>query len=251
MTIAITKQSASPAVTESPKPATPIDQPEEATFTFIQQDAPLLQLPGELRNRIYHEVFRAIFDKLEAKMRKNVQLDPKVLRSALAGLTACRQLYQEGMAPFLREHFAQKTYWRLRDMGPTSRFFVRVASLCRALKRLAPNTRLAVEQRNSKFLTGSIAPASAKAFLEELASQVQQDVCINFTTRRSRERNSIRTTYSDAAIWDACWSVKKLCLEAKGSVGGYRFAYLCWKNPNGRIYHSSLQLEGCLVQLDW
>lgn len=68
------------------------EPPEDATVTFTQQDAPLLRIPGELRNRIYHEIFRATFDELEMNKEAQKRCDPKVLRPALAGLMACRQI---------------------------------------------------------------------------------------------------------------------------------------------------------------
>jgi hypothetical protein len=229
-----------------------IEAPEDATVTFTQQEAPLLRLPGELRNRIYHEVFRTTFNKLEEKKGVRGQQDPKLLRPILAGLMACRQIHQEGMTILLREYLFQKPYWRLRSMGRTSRFFARTASLCRAMERGAPDTRLTVEQLSLGFLHGRISPASAKAFLEELAYQVQQDLCVAFkTSPHSVQQGMCRTRNSDVAAWEAHWKFHESYFEAKGSVDGYHFQYLWWKRGNGHVFHSSLKLEGCLALLDW
>ncbi|KAM0701945.1 hypothetical protein Q7P35_010855 [Cladosporium inversicolor] len=186
------------------------EPPEDATVTFTQQDAPLLRIPGELRNRIYHEIFRATFDELE--MNKEAQK---------------RTLH-------------------------TSRFFARTASLCRTIKRCAPNTHLAVEHLGLGFSTRRITPANARAFLEELTCQVQQDVCVNFkTSPHFTERKLCRTRTSDAATWDALWKLEESCFEAEGSVGGYCFTYSRWRKGSGHLFRSSRKLEGCLAQLDW
>lgn len=134
----------------------------------------------------------------------------------------------------------------------TSRFFARTASLCRTIKRCAPNTHLAVEHLGLGFSTRRITPANARAFLEELTCQVQQDVCVNFkTSPHFTERKLCRTRTSDAATWDALWKLEESCFEAEGSVGGYCFTYSRWRKGSGHLFRSSRKLEGCLAQLDW
>jgi hypothetical protein len=250
ITTTVTPHSTSATTTTSSlNAAHPIEPPEESTVTFTHQDAPLLRLPGELRNRIYHELFQPFLDKLEADNEANKNYDPKVLRPALAGLTACRQIHHEAMTVLFRTYIAEKpSWWCLRGKNNILSFFTRTALFCQTLKRYAPELRLAVRHQSFGRSYERITPACAKLFLEELACQVQQDVCVTFTELPNLSGgNTFSTSRSDTAAWDAHWKVKHY-FGARGSVGGYRFAYLWFSTCAD--HHCSLSVEGCLAQLN-
>lgn len=122
----------------------PIELPEDTTVTFTQQDAPLLLLPGELRNRIYHQWSHLVFDELEKNKRNYEQYDPEVLGLAIATMTVCRQLHEEAMAVLFRAYVIEKPFWCIDDNAGITNFFARVKSFCQTLKRYAPNTHLSV-----------------------------------------------------------------------------------------------------------
>lgn len=172
-TAAVTQHSTNITPTKSPHAANPIESPEDAATTFTEQDAPLLRLPGEIRNRIYHEVFRTTFNKLEANKEAHERYDPKVLRPALAGLIACRQIHQEATPILFRTYVADKPYWCVRHDVDMTNFFERVKSFCQTMKRYAPQARFGVE-------SAAFSPDEAKAFVEEVARQSAQVAILRF-----------------------------------------------------------------------
>lgn len=208
-----TQRDSSSAIVKSLKSAILADQPDVAAVVFTQQDAPLLRTPGELRNRIYHEVFQTTFSELEANKEAHEQRDPEVLHSLLVRLTACRQIHHEAMSIFFRHYVAQKPYWNLRAQDSMPRFFTRTTSFCQALERYASNSAHLTASHMSHGLTsGLITPAKVKGFLEELACQVQQDVCISFETLPRFAGEELRhTRSSDAAAWNDHWARAGLC----------------------------------------
>ena len=144
ITAAVTPHSTSAVAATSPQnPANHIEPPEVTTATFTQQDVPLLLLPGELRNRIYHEWFQLVFEELEMN-DESYEYDPRVLAPPLAALTTCRQFHQEAMAILFRVYVGEKPFWCLYGCASITNFFARVKSFCQTLKRYAPHAHFSV-----------------------------------------------------------------------------------------------------------
>jgi hypothetical protein len=248
--------------TNSQNAANLIEPPEDAAATFTEQDAPLLRLPGEIRNRIYHEVFRTTFNKLEANKKAHEQYDPKVLRPTLTGLIACRQIHQEAMAILFRAYVAEKpSWWCLQDKNGISSFFTRSASFCQTIKRYAPHARFSVQLKCSERQSALFTQDRAKAFVKELARQYQQpadlsfelagvvapaDLCLCPSWMAGRFKCDGKCSAADG---DAHWEAVESYFHAEGTVGGCHFTYTWCGGVWQRA--SSLKLEDCLAQLDW
>jgi hypothetical protein len=254
--------SSATTITRPLNAANPIAPPHYASATFTQQDAPLLRLPGELRNRIYHEVFRTLFDKLEAKKKARKQYDPKVLRPALGGLIACRQIHQEAMANLFRAYVAEKPlWWCLLGKHDISSFFTRTASFCRTMKRYAPHARFSVQLTCSERQYALFTQNRAKAFVKELARQCQQPADLSYELAGMIAPTELYLCPSwesgrpkcdgkcSATKEDAHWEAIESYFQAEGTVGGFQFTYTWCGGTWQRS--SSLSLEGCLAQLDW
>lgn len=262
ITAAVTPHSTSAVTATNPEnPANHIEPPEDTTATFTQQDLPLLLLPAELRNRIYHEWLQLVFDELEENKKPYEQYDPKVLGPALAVLTACRQLHQEGRAIFFRAYVAEKSFWCVRGGTDIAKFFARVESFCQTMKRYAPQEHFSVSLTCHEWQSPLFSQLQARDFVEELARQCQQPADLSFEIAR-------RILFADRLLCPAWTSGKFLCdgkcivakggahwkaktsnFFAEGSVGPYRFTY-SWYGST-RYRESNLTLEGCLAQLDW
>ena len=67
LTIAFTLHSATATTTEPLRSAASDELPEETVATFAELESPLLRLPGEIRNRICHEIFWPAFVELESQ----------------------------------------------------------------------------------------------------------------------------------------------------------------------------------------
>jgi hypothetical protein len=262
ITTTITQHNTNATTTKSPHATNPIEPPEDAAATFTEQDAPLLRLPGEIRNRIYNEVFRTTFDKLEADKEEDEQYDPKVLRPALAGLTACRQIHQEAMAILFRAYVAEKpSWWCVQGKNGISSFFTRTASFSQTIKRYAPHARFSVQLKCSERQSALFTQDRAKNFVKELARQYQQPADLSFELAGGVAPADIYLCPAwmagrfrcggkcSAAGWDSHWEAVESYFEAEGTVGGCHFE-CTWC---GGVWNrgSSLELEGCLAQLDW
>lgn len=263
ITTTVTPHSTSAMTTTNPQNAADTTEPpEEATVILTQQDAPLLQLPGELRNRIYHELLRPFFDKMEKKNR-HAKFDPKILRQVLDSLTACRQIHHEAMVILFRTYVARQTIWCVfdkydGDSGPD--FLRRTTSFCRIMKQYSPHARFSVDLTYSgqrRFLLG---PTQAKAFVEELAFQQEQVADLRF-----RRPNSIsRKDHMVCPVWrsgqnvcdgncpgaqDVHWKLATFLTIVEGRIGGLTFR--CKRRSDGCRQRDNLILEGNLAQLDW
>jgi len=265
------------ATTSSLGVANPIEPPEESTVTFTQQDTPLLRLPGELRNRIYHELFQSLFDKLEADKEVDEQYDPKVLCPTLAGLTACRQIHHEAMPILLRTCVAEKPFWwRLRGDNSIPRFFARTTSFCQTLKRYAPHARFSVQDLCYGPQSAVFTPQCAKALVQELGRQTQQAAQLDFLVSAVRDGRFLRELLQAAQlepcpVWESAhfevermrcggdcsaptcgthWKLEKSPFRADGHIGEFLLHYKWW--GGGLAWGPSyLSLEGSLAQLDW
>ena len=249
------------AATSAQNPANHIKPPKDTMATFTEQDTPLLRLPGELRNRIYHEWLQLVFDELEKDNKSYEQYDPKVLGPALAALTACRQLHQEATTILFRAYIAEKPFWCLRGSAGIENFFIRVKSFCRTMKRYAPHSHFSVSLTCHQRQSPLFRQKHAKRFVEELARQCQQPADLSFEL-------ASRVIFADLLLcptWmsgnflcdgkctvakeGAHWKAKESYFFARGSAGAYRFTY-SWRG-GARHRASYLTLEGCLAQLDW
>ena len=257
-TTAVTSHSTSAMTTTDPlNAATTVESPEDATVavTFTEQDAPLLWLPGELRNRIYHEVFRTAFDKLEEK--KCSQDDPKVLRRLLAALAACRQIHQEATPILFRGYIATKPYWCLNDECSTI-FFRRAECFSRVMKRYAPHARFSVELK--EWGRNSVRPQQAKALVKEIARQSNQFAELSFEKPTLMSRSDYRL----CPVWrpgqglcdgncpgaqDIHWELTSAPIHVKGRIGGFNFKYTGHTEDFWGCCH--ILLDSCLAQLDW
>jgi hypothetical protein len=260
ITAAVTPHSTSAVAATSPQNlANHIEPPEVTTATFTQQDVPLLLLPGELRNRIYHEWLQLVFDELEEENKSYPEYNPKVLGLALAGMTACRQLHQEAMAILFRAYVAENPFWCLRGSAGIENFFARVKSFCQTMKRYAPHAHFTISLACWK--SALFSQIQARDFVEELARQCQQPADVSFKLAyliAPADRLLCPAWLSGKLLCDgkcsaanggAHWKAKESFFSARGSVGAYRFTY-SW---NGGVQRkaSFLTLEGCLAQLDW
>lgn len=262
-TTAVTPHSTSAMrATSTQNAANPIELPEDTTVTFTQQDAPLLLLPGELRNRIYHEWLQLVFDELEKGKASYEQYDPKILGPALAAMTACRQLQHEAMAVLCRAYIAEKPFWCLDGSAGIPNFFARVKSFCQTMKRYAPHAHFSVSLTCQEWETALFSQQDAKRFVEELARQCQQpaDLSFELACRIAHEDLLLCPTWNSRRLLcdgkcavakdGAHWKTTRSFLFARGSVSAYRFTYT-WRGITKRHKISYLTLEGCLAQLDW
>lgn len=230
---------------------------------FTEQESPLLRLPGEIGNRIYSELFRSIFNKLDEKHKDRLrQWDPRTTRSLICSLPVCRQFHHESTVLLFRKFVVRRPYWRFWKHTGVSDLFTRTMLFCRAIQRYEPHLHFSVQLSRGAF--AYFAPADAKALLEELARRLQKVVTLTFDGRRfwvtgggRKIRKAGRHKYthiltssgSDARAWREHWAINQQPFRAKGSVGEYNFTY-AWNNTAGEET-SYLLLEGSLAQLDW
>jgi hypothetical protein len=238
ITAAATQHSTNATTANSSNVANPVGPPDDAPVTFTEQDALLLRLPGEIRNWICHEVFRTTFNKPEANKEVHEQYDPKVLRPALAGLIACRQIHQEAMAILFRAYVAEKpSWWCLHGKNGISSFFTRIASFCQTIKLYAPHARFSVQLKRSERQSSLFTQDRAKAFVNELARQFQQpadlsfeltgmvapaEICLCPAWMAGKFRCDGKCSAADG---DAHWEAVESYFEAEGTVGGCHFTY--------------------------
>lgn len=82
-------------------------------FNFTAQDAPLLRLPAELRNQIYHYVFsEAPGTDYEASIEAPILALSK-WRPCIQLIKTCRQIHQEASKLFYRGHLSQNGSGRI------------------------------------------------------------------------------------------------------------------------------------------
>jgi hypothetical protein len=229
--------------------------PDSVAVTFTQQDSPLLRLPGELRNRIYHEIFQSVFDKLEKGKGIGHHYNPKGLRPLLAGLIACRQIHQEAM-PILFRAYVAGLRWRLRNGDWVPNFFTRTILLCQSIRRYAPRSHFSISIQSNGQRSPKIGPEQAKAFTEELARQLQQPATLSFQHPSfitcpvcgSVPGPAFNDFYPGAAQ-DVHWKLDESYLYVRGSISGFHFTHE-WEDVS-LMGLSHLLIEGCLAQLDW
>ena len=263
ITTAVTPHSTSAMAATSPQnAANSIELPEDTTVTFTQQDVPLLQLPGELRNRIYHEWLQLVFDELEKNKKSYKQHDPKILGPALAAMTACRQLHQEAMAILFHAHVVEEPFWCIDGSAGIPNFFARVKSFCQTMKRYAPHAHFSVALTCHEWESALFSQQDAKLFVEELARQCQQpaDLSFELAGRIALEDLLLCPAWASGkflcdgrcavAKEGAHWKTTRSYFFVRGSVGAHRFTF-SWLGSTKRHKTSSLTLEGRLAQLDW
>lgn len=258
-TTAATKSSTGITAPTSMDGANPTKPPEGATITFTEQSAPFLRLPGEIRNRIYHELFQLGFEELQEKEKKKQKrrrwtkkCDPKDLRPLLYGLSSCQQIYQETKDILFRTYVVAKPDWCLRDTAGVSSFFARTISFCQAMEHYAPSSRFGVEASSGRFGREStvFTPKHVKFFIDELERQTQRAARITLEVQTLRDdeamqrrilfdadlypcpvwksakwRCSGKCSPESPAICAGFWELEKSTFHARGSVGEYVFLY--------------------------
>ena len=261
ITSAVTQHGASATTMGSTMPDTSADRPDGAAVAFAQQDSPLLRLPGELRNRMYCELFELVLEDLKDDNISTTIYYFKDLRPTLQSLNTCRQIHQEAMPILFRTFVAERPRWSLRQSGTVAGILEHghAKSLCLTMKRYAPHARFSVElQDGSQY--PRITPQRARVLVEELARQVDKPAKLSFekptymsyAERRMcrvwRPGQSLCDGHCSLADQDKHWKLMGSRMGVQGSIGGFNLTSVL--NEEGTT-STRLRLEGCLTKLDW